>query len=339
MHSPELSTTIQTSGGVLSADNTTVEHFGNVTAELQAAEATAAVCPLSNLIRIRATGKDRAKFLHSFCTNNVSALQNGQICEAFFTDVKAKILAHGFILAAADAHEIWMLPGDEQALLTHLNRYIITEDVVIESVSDHTTFAVMGPQAESIVQSVNGSLNIATGEGSITPNFAALATTWQNAPVIFVSVPQPSACTMWQNLINAGAVATGEAVFQHIRIVEGYPLIGIDLNNDNMAPEADRNTKAISYTKGCYLGQEPIARLDAMGHVNRQLYKASAVIDSGSVVENAPVVTSASQIIEGKIEALIVLPVKNVVAGQEISAALPDGTAIRLTIAAAQRSN
>lgn len=332
MHPPELLTALQSVGGVLSTDSSTVEHFGNVATELQAAQSTAAACPLVNLIRIRATGKDRARFLHSFCTNNVSDLQNGQTCEAFFTDVKAKILAHGIVLATADAHEIWMLPGDEQALLTHLNRYIITEDVVIQSVPDHTAFAVIGPQAEAVVQSVNISLNAATGEGALTPDVAALATTWHNTPIVFVSVTHSDACTTWQSMIGAGAVPAGDAVLQHTRILEGYPLIGIDLTSDNMAPEADRNETAISYTKGCYLGQEPIARLDAMGHVNRKLYKATAAIDSDRAAENAAVPTSVSQTPDEIVPVLIVLPVKNVVPKEEFAAALPDGTAIRLTI-------
>lgn len=336
MSSPELLTVLQAAGGVLSADNTTIEHFGNVAAELQAAQTSAVVCPVPQLIRIRAIGKDRAKFLHSFCTNNVSALQPGQVCEAFFTDVKAKVLAHGWILATADAHEIWMLPGDEQALLTHLNRYIITEDVTIESVTEVTALAIIGPQAHTLAQSVNSTLNAATDTGIVTPDFAALATTWHHNPVIFISVPQQTAAATWHSLIAAAAVPAGNAVFQHIRILEGYPLIGTDLNNDNMAPEADRNQTAISYTKGCYLGQEPIARLDAMGHVNRKLYTATAAIDSGidsnGAVADIPVPTSVSQIAADTIPVLIVLPVKKVVPDQEFPAALPDGTAIRLTV-------
>ena len=83
-------------------------------------------------VRLRASGRDRAKFLHNFCTNNIKSLTDGQACEAFFTDVKARILAHGYVLALEDCHEIWVLSGDPEALRKHLNRYIITEDVTVE---------------------------------------------------------------------------------------------------------------------------------------------------------------------------------------------------------------
>ena len=340
MPSSEFLAALQSAGAILSSttDSTTVESFGNAASELPAAQSSSVVCPLVNLIRIRATGKDRAKFLHSFCTNNVSALQVGQICEAFFTDVKAKVLAHGFVVATGDAHEIWMLPGDEQALLTHLNRYIITEDVVIQRVAEHSAFAVIGPQVAATLKSLGLTLNSIAGEGVITPDLAVVATTWADAPIAFVSVPSTATLTTWQVLINAGAVPAGEDVFQHIRILDGFPLIGVDLTSDNMAPEADRNETAISYTKGCYLGQEPIARLDAMGHVNRKLYKATAAITPDDVaIENAPVPTSVSQIaVESQVPVLIVLPVRSVVADEGFSGALSEGTSIRLTVSNAK---
>ena len=75
---------------------------------------------------------------------------------------------------------------------------------------------------------------------------------------------------------NAAALAAavtpaGGAVFEALRIEAGFPLYGVDISEDNIAQEAGRTKQAISFTKGCYLGQEPIARLDAMGHVNREL--------------------------------------------------------------------
>ncbi|MFN8709672.1 MAG: hypothetical protein ACK50J_23620, partial [Planctomyces sp.] len=79
----------------------------------------------------------------------------------------------------------------------------------------------------------------------------------------------------WQSLPDelaaAGWKLAPPAEFERLRILERLPKIGVDLTSDHMAPEADRNAQAINYKKGCYLGQEPIARLDAMGHINRAL--------------------------------------------------------------------
>ncbi len=75
----------------------------------------------------------------------------------------------------------------------------------------------------------------------------------------------------WERIKDAGAQPAGAAVWSALRIEAGLPIWGIDLTDENLAQEAGRTASAISFTKGCYLGQEPIARLDAMGHVNREL--------------------------------------------------------------------
>ncbi len=74
-----------------------------------------------------------------------------------------------------------------------------------------------------------------------------------------------------QELLAAGAVECGEAAFQALRIEAGTPLFGVDFNADNLPQEVGRDELAISFTKGCYLGQETVARIDALGHVNQSL--------------------------------------------------------------------
>jgi len=290
---------------------TLVDHFGDVEDEVTALQKTAVVCPLLDHICIRVTGQDRAKFLHNFCTNNINDLPPGQFCEAFFCDLKAKIVAHGYVLAGDDVHEIRMLSGDGEALLNHLNRYLITEDVTLTCLSaERTTFAVAGPQTQSVLSELSG-MPALTGPGcSMQGDVIMLLTTWHHLPMAFVSVNNDAAVNTWKQLTTA-ATAAGDSTFHHLRILEGYPLIGTDLTHDNMAPEADRNKIAISYTKGCYLGQEPIARLDAMGHVNRKLYKGWATItDDAQDDEELPIVTSRSMAAGASIPVLLPLSVK-----------------------------
>ena len=69
----------------------------------------------------------------------------------------------------------------------------------------------------------------------------------------------------------AGAVEAPIELFEALRIEAGFPKHGVDITEDHLAQEANRTKLAISFTKGCYLGQEPIARIDALGHVNRSL--------------------------------------------------------------------
>ncbi|MCP4172123.1 MAG: hypothetical protein GY758_15270 [Fuerstiella sp.] len=310
---------------------TVVEHFGDVKQELDALRSSAVVCPLPDYISIRVAGDDRAKFLHNFCTNNINDLDPGQSCEVFFCDVKARILAHGYVLAGAESHEIQMLPGDAEALISHLNRYIITEDVTLTCLSvGRTTFAVAGPAIQDVLGAVEGGAEMSVSSCCLQDDVAMFRTTWDDLPVAFVSVNNETGAETWRR-VAAHATAAGNTTFHHLRITEGYPLMGTDLTGDNMAPEADRNDLAISYRKGCYLGQEPIARLDAMGHVNQKLFKGRATVtDRVSDSEELPIVTSRSLADDASFPVLLPMSVRLASSSSAVMARTRDGAAVHL---------
>ena len=324
-----------TSDGVTTSETLQIRHFGSLTAEAAALAASAVVCPVAEFVRIRATGADRAKFLHNFCTNNISSLAAGTGCEAFFTDVKAKVLAHGWVLAGKTCHELWMLPGDEQTILQHLNRYIITEDVTIEAVpAAWQTLVVCGPTTVEVLASAGiCSAQPAMNSWTAVDAASVYLTTWNGRPMAVITADDDSAVTVWQKLTASGATPAGEIIFEHQRILEGFPRVGIDVTSDNLAPEADRNAVAISYTKGCYLGQEPIARLDAMGHVNRKLYCATVQSANADVAaDNLPDIRSVSSATENDQPALVMLNVRSATAAEPVHAKLPDGRVVTLNL-------
>ena len=230
--------------------------------------------------RLRVTGKDRAKFLHNFCTNNIKTLTAGTACEAFFTDVKARILAHGYVLAFDSFHEIWMLPGDAAALAKHLSKYVITEDVTVTNVStdNHVVVFRETPEllalspfhgaAEKTPDTRCGQLNESAETNS---NVTFLWVTWASERLIAIAGSAEQISNFRRSVSISSDAEVGSEELESLRIHERFPVIGQDMSNENLAPEAERNSIAVSYTKGCYLGQEPIARLDAMGHVNRAL--------------------------------------------------------------------
>ncbi|MCH2201187.1 MAG: hypothetical protein MK102_04400 [Fuerstiella sp.] len=226
---------------------------------------------LPQLIRIRSKGNDRVKFLHNFCTNDINSMGAGTACEAFFTSVKARILGHGYVLAGTEHHEIWMLPGNEDSLLKHLNRYIISEDVTFESMTGGlAAMAVIGQIPASLVRSERNGPKTWTDTRVEDVNVTCLRLHWAGQSLTLMSGPQLAIETLQIRIVEHGRTGRWEE-FERLRILERFPLIGRDLTDDHLAPEAARNTSAICYTKGCYLGQEPIARIDAMGQVNRVL--------------------------------------------------------------------
>ena len=313
---------------------THVDHFNSLADEAIALSDSAVVCPVGDMIRIVATGTDRAKFLHNFCTNNIKAMQPGDVCEAFFTDVKAKLLAHGYLLATDNAIEIMMLPGNQDAILKHLNRYIITEDVSIVAEETPTaTFAIMGPATFETLSKTDLPVPANKQHGCSFNDTATLFTTeWNSQPVAFISVNSAASVTVW-NSLTAVATPAGSAVFHHQRIMEGFPQVGIDVTDANLAPEVDRVAQTICYTKGCYLGQEPIARLDAMGHVNRKLYRclASPTISPETDGE-LPAITSISSVGSGSYPALAQLKVSTAIAQTSLFAKTEEGTVFQLTL-------
>ncbi len=242
--------------------------------------------PSPHWIRLQVSGRDRAKFLHNFCTNDVRGLEAGRACEAFFTDVKARVLGHGFILAFDERHEIWMLIDAASGLLRHLSRYVITEDVQFLELPDTD---VCGIASESLTAAVveritglSGSYVIASmrtfslDTDSRSPcgnRVVGLTVDWAGTLLTLFAGDAANLADFRVRLAGQGASLLTVSELERLRIEERFPAAGRDLLPEHLAPEADRNSTAISYRKGCYLGQEPIARLDAMGHVNRALRK------------------------------------------------------------------
>jgi folate-binding Fe-S cluster repair protein YgfZ len=180
---------------------------------------TASVISLPELIRIRATGADRVRFLHNFCTHDINGLQINRMCEAFFVNVKARVLAHGYVLAGEDFHEIWMLPGDESQLMNHLTRYVITEHVEFESLTDSTSaMAIVG--TAPLPESAGGPFH--PGEwAAMSPSEGELCNMdvmWNGTALRFISGPNDAVDALRGQLADEGQ-AGGIAEFERLRIL------------------------------------------------------------------------------------------------------------------------
>jgi len=238
---------------------------------------------LKNWSTVTLTGEDRHSFLHNICTNDIRRLSTGEGCEAFCTDVKGKIVAHVFVLAQEDRLELLTVPEQAGALIAHLDRYIICEDVQLHDRSSEVCWTlVCGTEAGEVLDKAAG--NVA---GSVT---AALENPWQQISCIvgeaachltrcdlFWSPSFLLRCTygelagVEQSLQAGGAKSCSAAALTCLRIESGLPFFGSDFTGANLPQEVDRDSLAISFNKGCYLGQETIARIDAMGHVNQKV--------------------------------------------------------------------
>lgn len=228
--------------------------------------------------QIEVTGRDRVKFLHSFCTNDIKRLQPGQGCEAFVTNVNGKVLGHIFVFAERDSLWLESVEGSAATLLPHFDKYLITEDVrFADRSAEFAALLLAGSSSTELLERMGRSVNSLPRYGHLSHGSEALPlrsvrrVDWLDSPTWLLLVPVAQRDAVQQTLTEAGVRQADVAEVHALRVAAGFPIYGIDITEDNLAQEVGRTELAISFTKGCYLGQEPIARIDAMGHVNRQL--------------------------------------------------------------------
>ena len=259
------------------------------------ARETAVVFDLTGWTILSLGGRDAVTFLNNFCTNDLKTLPPGEGLEAFVTNVKARVVAHVLIFrepekeSASDALTLITAPGQGERLASHLDRYVIREDVTIQDRTAESGLLGMTAPQDSPVP-LPGAPPDAPEVGRFACRFQSfgdvncqvMRVDLFGRPGCLIEGPREGIAQVLRQQETAGITCLDAAVFDALRIEALYPLSGTDVGEEQLAPEADRPW-AISYTKGCYLGQEPIARIDALGHVNRLL--RGLRLESGAVPE------------------------------------------------------
>jgi folate-binding protein YgfZ len=228
------------------------------------------------------TGRDRASFLHNMCTNDVRGLTPGNGCEAFFTDVKGKVVAHAAVLAADDVIQLVSVPESAERLIAHLDRYIIREDVqLVDASAERAWTLLVGLQADDAVTRLavtsipespapwsHGSV-VLRGDPDIECQQVRCDLPWCGGRLL--GCASSRAVAVYGEAGRAGAIELSDDVWHAIRIESAWPLWGVDFDAAHLPQEINRDAAAIHFRKGCYLGQETVARIDALGHVNKKL--------------------------------------------------------------------
>ena len=231
------------------------------------------VFDLSGRTQIELAGTDRAKFLQGFCTNDIKRLEPGQGCEGFLTNIKGRVVGHVFVFATESSLWLDTVSGQADTIISHLDRYLIREDVqFVDHSADRGELFVTGPHAAQLLMLDEGLPPCGhVARESFGQPFAIRRVDFFDSPGSLISLPRAGVETMKSSLLAVGCVAGTSELFESLRIAAAFPQYGIDITDENLAQEVARTPQCISFTKGCYLGQEPIARLDAMGHTNREL--------------------------------------------------------------------
>ena len=282
MQSPLFDAT-RKAGAVYPPNGTVPVHFGDPDRDYRQALDGAALFDCSDRGKLEAVGPEAPRFLHNLCTNEIEKLPLGGGCEAYFCDLRAKVQAHALIyhvLLADKRHAFWLdvTPGYNEKLFKHLDRHLIAEQVEL---SDQTEqFAQMhlaGPKAKEILESALGDRLPDLGEFQhMERTFGINATCHirRNDPLGMpgydLVCSNGLAEGVWNMLLASGAKPAGSQCYEVLRIEAGTPVYGIDIDENRFVMEVPRALRAVCYTKGCFLGQEPIVMSrDRAGHVNR----------------------------------------------------------------------
>ncbi|TVQ58167.1 MAG: folate-binding protein [Spirulina sp. DLM2.Bin59] len=229
--------------------------------------------------RLELTGADCRQFLHNQTTNAIASLQPGQGCETVFVNSTARTLDLATVLCWGERLWLTVSPGQAGPLMAWLDRYIFPMDrVTITDLSEtHTLFTLVGPQATAL-------LNRCGITTPPSPDFAhcsaeiagvpvqLMAGTGLDLPGYQVWVAADRAATVWSSFMAEGAVPFDEVHGETLRIIQGRPAPGAELTEQYNPLEAGL-WRAISFTKGCYIGQETVARLNTYQGVKQRLWQ------------------------------------------------------------------
>lgn len=260
-----------------------VEDYGDVLGEHAAMHSSAGVLDLSFRSRLCVTGSDRARFLNGQVTNNVKDLQPGQGCYAALVNAKGRLESDLNIHCLTEELLLDFEPGMTAAVLQRLDRYLVADDVQLVDVSaPYGMLAVLGPRASEVIVKLQPGFALpAQPLASVTVRDEAhgdvmMVNHSRGAEAGFdMFVPTAILPLIAQKLLDDARVLGGRLcgwqALETIRIEAGLPRFGADMDETNLAPEAGIETRAISASKGCYVGQEIINRLRTFAHVNRTL--------------------------------------------------------------------
>jgi folate-binding protein YgfZ len=262
-------------------------------AAYEAARRGAGLIDRSDRGRVVVSGQDRAAYLQGLLTNDIAALKPGQGCYAAYLTPQGRMIADLLVYELGDVILLTMTGDVTATVLARLDQFIFSEDVQLGDVTGtFAQHAIVGPGAAAVVaQALDGVSADQLSTLGEHANMRALAgghpvivarVTDTGEPGFDVFVEQGQAVSLTTKLQEAGAAPIDAATADTLRIESGVPRFRRDMDEETIPLEAGIEGRAISLTKGCYVGQEVIIRVLHRGHgrVARKLV--------GLVVEGGP---------------------------------------------------
>lgn len=262
-------------------DAEVVDHYGNLANEFLHLTQSAGILDFSFRGRICVLGEDRAKYLHGQLTNDINRLQPGQGCYSALCNQKGRFEADLNVHCLENEILLDFEPGLSELVAERLERNIVADDVELADVAPHFgLLSVQGPKSADVVADLEAHCP--------TEDYAVTWSEHETLGQIYVArnsrlgsngfdvyASENSIPAIADKLIaaahNHGGGTAGWSAFETARIAAGIPRFGQDMTDANLVPEAGIAESAVSYKKGCYIGQEILNRLRTFAEVSRTL--------------------------------------------------------------------
>lgn len=248
------------------------------------------------------SGTDRASYLQGLLTNDIAALEQGEGCYAAYLTPQGRMIADLFVYELGDVMLLTIPREQKDVVLAKLGQLVFSEDVRLGDVTDtFATIGVVGPDAARVLREMVGDGGHSIGtlplHGNCRVSFedrVAIVTRIVDAgePGYDVYVERPQVDALRRALRAAGVVEVDPETAEAIRIEAGIPTFNRDMNEDTIPLEAGIEPRAISFSKGCYVGQEVIIRVLHRGHGRVARKLAGLVFEAGSVPPSGTVVAA-----------------------------------------------
>ncbi len=257
------------------------QHFGDPAAEYRILRSAAGLIDLPQRGLLQFTGPDRLVFLQGMLSNDLRGLKPFDGQYAAILTQQGKVIADARILCAMNSFYLDCWENLKDKAIAHFNRYLVADDVEIaDRTSEYTFLSVQGPSSEMLLKRRLGEVQLPAQpkqHGMIEIQGAAICVVREDrtgAPGFDLIVPHASAIGVAQALMETGkqfsASWVGEQAQNILRVESGIPRYGIDFDENNLLLEVGID-HALSFNKGCYLGQEVVERIRSRGHVNKKL--------------------------------------------------------------------
>jgi folate-binding protein YgfZ len=250
--------------------------FGSLDAEVKVLRKDAGIADRSNRGRISVFGEDRVAFLQALFTNDVNR-PSGEGVYGFFLTPKGRIVSDARIYVLSDRVLLDVEPAQREAVLGYLDRYHFTEKVEFEDVTGATVcLGLYGPRVPVLFEILSGgnplpaeskAFEFRSGEATVV----AIGNGVTGEPGAEFFLPKEAAEAFVDKLLALQAKPVGLQAIEVARTEAGVPRFGIEMNENTIPLEAGLGPVGISFTKGCYVGQEVIARIDARGEPAKRL--------------------------------------------------------------------